>query len=147
MDKPWSSMMSLGIIRSMIFPQVMRDEGHVVPTARKIAEDDFFGVLEMTRIKDKATGREVTALLEVSGVEAGFASQPSLLGQRLNLAAPNEAARQAAVADVKQSIDQAHLFGTRILATLDRSKSYPGSGGGSGHPAARQVYEGAVHLR
>jgi len=126
MDKPWQGMMHLGVIHFMMFPEVMRDESRVVETARKIAEDSFFGVIEIARIENDGVREELKAVLEEGGVEVEMAAQPKLLGGKLNLASLDENARHAAVDDVKKTIDQAYYFRSTLVATLDGANSYPG---------------------
>ncbi len=126
MDTPWQAYMHLGIVHFMIAPQVMGGEGPVVESARMIAEDDFFNVIEITKVKDPAVRQELRKLIDVSGLMPGFGAQPGLLGNKLNLANLDEAGRQAAVANVKESIDQSYFYGVRLMSTLDGAGSYPG---------------------
>jgi hypothetical protein len=107
MDTPWQRYMHLGIVHFMIYAQVGGGEGPIVDSARKIAEDDFFNVLEITKVKDPAVRVELRKVLEMGSMVVGFGSQPGLLGNKLTLANVDEAGRQAAVANVKESIDQA----------------------------------------
>lgn len=126
MDKPWAKYLKLGIIHFMIFPEVIRGEGPVVETARKIAEDAFFDVLEVTRVKDAGVLAELGRTLEVAHMDVGFGAQPGLLLNRLSLASLDEATHQRAIADVKMSIDQAYFLGAKLLALFDGPASYPG---------------------
>jgi len=59
-------------------------------------------------------------------MSVGVEAQPGLLINKLNLAAGEETARQAAVDNVRDSIDQAYFLGARLLALLDGPGSYPG---------------------
>lgn len=126
MDTPWQAFMHLGIVHFMIYPQVMGGEGPVIESARKIAEDDFFNVLEIAKVKDEAVRQELKKLFETSALGVGMGAQPGLLMNKLNLANLDEDGRKAAVANVKESIDQAYFYGARITATLDGAGSYPG---------------------
>ena len=126
MNQPWQAFCKLGIVHFMIYPQVMRGEGPIVETARKIAEDPFFSVLEIAPVKDTAVLAELKQLAASAHMLIGFGAQPGLLINKLNLADLNEDGRRNAVANVKNSIDQAYLVGARILALLDGPNSYPG---------------------
>ena len=126
MNQPWQAFCKLGIVHFMIYPQVMRGEGPIVETARKIAEDPFFSVLEIAPVKDTAVLAELKQLAASAHMDIGFGAQPGLLINKLNLADLNEDGRRKAVANVKNSIDQAYLVGARILALLDGPNSYPG---------------------
>lgn len=126
MDKPWTAFMDVGIIHCMIYPEVMRGEGPIVETASKIAADDFFNVLEITFVKDPAVRAELKKVLDVAHMQVGFAAQPGLLLNGLNLADMDETGRQAAVAKMREGVDQAYFFGARIMALMDGPQSYPG---------------------
>lgn len=126
MERPWASYLKLGVVHFMLFPEVIGGSGPVVDTARRIAEDDFFDVLEITRVNDPGERQRLKEVLEIAHMDVGFGAQPGLLLNKLNLASFEEAARQAAIADVKSSVDQAYFFGARIMALLDGAGSYPG---------------------
>jgi len=126
MDKPWTAFMDVGIIHFMIYPEVMGGEGPIVETATRIAADDFFDVLEITFVNDPALRAELKKTLDVAHMKVGFGAQPGLLLNRLNLADLDEAGRRAAVAKMREGVDQAYFFGARILALMDGPQSYPG---------------------
>jgi sugar phosphate isomerase/epimerase len=122
----WSTFMDMGIIHCMIYPEVMRGEGPVVETATKIAADDFFDVIEITFVKDPAVRAELRHVLDVARMKVGFSAQPGLLINGLNLADLDEPGRQAAVAKMKEGVEEAYFYGARIMALFDGSQSYPG---------------------
>ena len=59
----WSNFCRMSIVHFMAFPNTMSGEGPIVETLRKIAEDPFFGAVEMTWIKDAKIRREVKEIL------------------------------------------------------------------------------------
>ncbi len=122
----WHNVMQLGIVHFMIYPQLLRGDGPIVETARRIAADPFFDVLEVGLINDPAAIPALKALAEEAQLTLGVGAQPGLLTTGGNLAALDEAARQTAVANVKASIDRAYALGARLLAFLDGKNSYPG---------------------
>lgn len=126
MDSPWQKYMQLGIVHFMIYPQLLKGDGPIVETARRIAADPFFEVLEVGLVNDPAALAGLRAVAEESGLALGVGAQPGLLTTGGNLASLDEAARQAAVARVRASIDQAYALGARLLAFLDGKNSYPG---------------------
>lgn len=126
MNRPWNGYMQLGIVHFMLYPQVIKGEGPIAETARVIAEDDFFEVIEVGPIKDQRVWAELKGLIEGAHMSVGVGAQPGLLINKLNLAAEGETARQAAVDNVRGSIDQAYFLGARLLALLDGPGSYPG---------------------
>lgn len=123
---PWQKHMQLGIVHFMIYPQLLRGDGPIVETARRIACDPFFDVLEVGLVNDPAAVLSLKALAEESMLTLGVGAQPGLLTTGGNLANLDEAGRQAAVANVKASIDRAYALGARLLAFLDGKNSYPG---------------------
>jgi sugar phosphate isomerase/epimerase len=126
MDRRWTAFMDVGIVHCMIYPEVLRGEGPVVETASKIAADDFFDVLEITFVKDPAVRAELKRALEVARMKVGFAAQPGLLLNGLNLADLDEPGRQAAVAKMREGVDRAYFYGARIMSVFDGPQSYPG---------------------
>jgi sugar phosphate isomerase/epimerase len=126
MDKPWTALMDVGIVHCMIYPEVLQGEGPVVETASIIAADDFFDLLEITFVKEPAVRAQLKKALDVARMRVGFAAQPGLLLNGLNLADLDEPGRQAAVSKMKEGVDRAYFYGARIMAVFDGSQSYPG---------------------
>lgn len=131
MDTHWSAYLTLSIVHFMIFPETMRGEGPVLESVRVIADDPFFGGIEITWIKDAEVRKQVKALLEVAGVGVAFGAQPTLLMQKLDLNSADPEMRARAVAQLKEDIELAADMEITRLATL--SGSDPGD---VGRPAA-----------
>jgi len=125
-DAPWTAYMQVGLVHFMMYPEAMAGGDDVLASIEQVAADPFFQVLEITRIKNPEVRKKVRELADMAHVDLGFGAQPGLLMNRLNTAALDEAARQAAVADIKQSIDQAYEHGCRLLAMIDGLESWPG---------------------
>lgn len=102
----------------MAFPEVMKGEGPILETLRRICEDEFFQAVEVTWMKDAKIRAEARAMLAQSGMDVIFAGQPPLLLQKLNLNSAKKAERQKAIDQCKASIDQAYELGADILAVL-----------------------------
>jgi sugar phosphate isomerase/epimerase len=131
MNNHWSAYLTLSIVHFMIFPETMKGEGPVLETVRRIADDPFFGGIEITWIKDAEVRKQVKSLLEVAGVGVAFGAQPTLLMQKLDLNSADPEMRARAVAQLKEDIDLAADMEINRLATL--SGSDPGD---AGRPAA-----------
>jgi sugar phosphate isomerase/epimerase len=127
MKEPWQAYMQLGIVHFMAFGGIIKGDGPIIETARRIAHDDFFEVLEVGLVTDPAVLSELKNLARASGLALGVGGQPGLLTKKLNLANLNEEGRQAAVAQIKTSIDQAYFLGSKLMAFLDGPQSYPGA--------------------
>jgi sugar phosphate isomerase/epimerase len=121
MDKHWSAYLTLSIVHFMIFPETMKGEGPVLETVRKIADDPFFGGIEISWIKDAEVRKQVKSLLEVAGLGVAFGAQPTLLMQKLDLNSADSEMRARAVAQLKEDIDLAAEMEINRLATLSGS--------------------------
>ena len=108
----------------MAFPETAKGEGPVLETVQKIAEDEFFGAIEVTAIKDPAVRAQVASLLSTSGMAVGFGGQPFELGNKLDINSVDSTKRQYALDQLKGTIDQAHELGATRFAVL--SGPYPG---------------------
>ena len=109
--------MKVGIVHFMAYPQVTRGE-QVVATMEKIAEDEFFGAIEVTSIRDAATRAEAAALLRTSGLTVGYGGQIVALSEKLNINNLDPAQRAAAVARLRLAVDEASELGASRFAVL-----------------------------
>jgi sugar phosphate isomerase/epimerase len=125
-NTPWSAYLQVGIVQFMMFPETMAGNEDVLQAVERIAAEPLFDVMEITRIDDPEVRRQVRDVADMAHMDLGFGAQPGLLMNRLNTAALDEDARRAAVADVKQSIDQAYEHGCKLLAMIDGLESWPG---------------------
>jgi len=108
----------IGIVHFMAFPEVMSGDGPVLDTLRQLLADEYFDVIEVTRINDNAVAREAAQLGAEAHVTFAFGAQPVLLGGNLNLNALDNAERARAVEAVKSCFDQAVLLGAESVAVL-----------------------------
>ncbi len=118
------SYMKVGIVQFMAFPETAKGEGPVLENMTKIAEDEFFGAIEITSIPDPKLRKQVARLLETAGLIVGFGAQPIELGGKLDLNSVDSATRKLAVDAMKKGIDEAAEIGAKRFAVL--SGPYPG---------------------
>jgi sugar phosphate isomerase/epimerase len=118
MNKHWDSFCTMSIVHFMAFPNTIGGEGPIVETVSKIAEDPFFGAIEIGWIKDPRVRADVKAILDAAHIRVGFGGQSSLLLQKLNLNSFDEAERRAAIDQMKANIDEAVEMGARRVAFL-----------------------------
>jgi sugar phosphate isomerase/epimerase len=106
------SYMKVGIVQAMAFP-----ETDTVEAIKKIAEDEFFGAIEIAsppeNIRDNVKG-----ILESSHLVVGYVGQATLLNQKLDLNSLVPQQREAAITQMKAAIDEAYYLGARLLAVL-----------------------------
>jgi len=114
----FESLVLTGIIHPMAFPATGKGDGPVLETLTQIAHDDFFTAVEVRRAATPEILEGVRKLLSEAMMEVIVAGQPPLLGAKLDLNALDDSARQAAVADVRLSIDEAYALGAPIVAVL-----------------------------
>ena len=118
MNEPIAKHFHVGLIHPMAYPEVIKGEGPILETLKKILDDEYFGAVEVTWIKDPAVRAEAAKMLRNAHVDVVFAGQPPLLTQKLDINAPDEAERKKAIDQCKDSVDQAYELGAKILALL-----------------------------
>jgi sugar phosphate isomerase/epimerase len=118
MDQSIHKFMKVGLVAFMAYPGIMTGEGNVAETIKKVAIDDYFTAIEVTWIKDPAVRQQVAKLLECSGMSVAYGSSPRLLTTGLNVNDTNEEGRAAAVASLKEGLDEAWEMGARAFAFL-----------------------------
>ena len=132
MDKHWNNFCTMSIVHFMAFPETIRGEGPIVETVTNIAEDPFFGAVEIGWIKNPQDRAAVKKVIEATHIQVGHGGQTAPLLQKLNLNSLDEAERMHAVEQVYSSVDEAAEMGARRVAILsgpdpgdaDRSKAW-----------------------
>lgn len=112
------SYMKVGIVHFMAYPATLTGEGPIVDTVRRIAEDDFFGAVEITTVKDPKARAAVARILAESHLVVGYGTQPILLTRKLDLNAFQSSERAKAVQAVKEAVDEAYVVGAGAVAVL-----------------------------
>jgi sugar phosphate isomerase/epimerase len=110
------SYMRLGLVSFMAYPALMKGEGDILATIKKLATDEFFTAIEVTWIKDPAVRREVAKLLETSKMTVAYGVNPRIGPTGLNINDANEEGRRGAVACLKEGIDEAYELGAEAFA-------------------------------
>jgi len=106
------SYMKVGIVQLMAYP-----ETDTVESIRKIAEDEFFGAIEISTVPEDIRD-EVMQILGASHLVIGYVGQPLLLNNKLDLNSLVPQQREAAITAIKGGIDEAYLLGAKQLAVL-----------------------------
>ena len=110
--------MKVGLIHFMAYPETMRGEGPIEETVKKIAVDDYFDAIEITWIKDAAVRAKVKAMLDSSHMTVAYGGQPRLLTTQSNINDLDETKRLAALASLKEGVDEAYEMGAVGFAFL-----------------------------
>lgn len=100
----------LGLIHFMAYP-VIKGEGPIEETLKKIATDDYFDAVEIAWIKDKTVRNRVKKIIETSHLTVAYGGQPRLLTTGLNINDINEEGRLKALETLKEGIDEAIEMG------------------------------------
>lgn len=108
----------IGLIHFMAYPQVIKGEGPVLETFRKIAVDDYFDAVEITWIKDKSIRKEVKKMIDTSHIEVAYGAQPRLLTTGLNINNIDENGRLEALETLKEGIEEAYEMGAKGFGFL-----------------------------
>jgi sugar phosphate isomerase/epimerase len=133
MDKHWDHYCALSIIHFLAFPECLAGDGPVLETVGRIADDDFFSAIEISRINDAETRRQAAQLIEQSHMGVAFSTAPIILGGKLNLNSPDAAERQRAIDTLNSYIAQAAEVGAKQFTILSGPDPSPAE-----RPAAAQ---------
>ncbi|MFA6508362.1 MAG: sugar phosphate isomerase/epimerase [Treponemataceae bacterium] len=118
MNEPMSQYMKVGLIHFMAYPNVIKGEGPIEETLKKIALDEFFEAVEMTWVKDPAVRKNVKKIIDVSHLVLAYGAQPRLLTTAQNINDLNVENRKKALANLKEGIDEAYEQGATGFAFL-----------------------------
>jgi sugar phosphate isomerase/epimerase len=118
------SAMKVGIVQFMAYPEAQRPDGPVYDTVAKIAEDAFFGAIEITTIPNAQERARVARLLAGAHMAIGFGAQPIQLAGKLDVNSLDREQRQKAIERLKVAIDEAYELGAQRFALL--SGPFPG---------------------
>ena len=103
------------MVHPVIFPETLKGGSPIVKTARKIIEDDLFGAIEITWVKDINEREKPANLLKSSHMDVVFLAGVPILVEKINLSSINEAERLKAVEKVKKWVNEAYFFGAKLL--------------------------------
>ena len=110
------SYMKVGLVSFMAYPFLMKGEGDVFGTIKKLATDEFFTAIEVTWIKDPGVREQVARLLATSKMTVAYGVNPKIGPTGFNINDTDEEGRRAAVACMKEGIDEAYELGARGFA-------------------------------
>jgi sugar phosphate isomerase/epimerase len=126
MNQHWNAYCDLSLVHFLAFPECGGGDGPMLESISRIAEDDFFGAIEISRINDPAVRGQVGRLAEQARLKIGFGAQPIILGGKLNLNSLEAAERNAAIETLKPYVGQAAEVGARQFVVLSGPDPAPG---------------------
>ena len=102
----------------MAYPASSPGEKPYLDTLNRLAQDNFFSVLEVVWVKDSAIRKTIKKMMESARVAVTYAAQAALLNQKLDLCSPIDHERQKAVSQVRTCIDEACELGAERMSLL-----------------------------
>jgi sugar phosphate isomerase/epimerase len=118
MKESLHSYMKVGTVLAMSFPEAAEEGEPFLRALREVAEDDFFSVVEMAKVKDPATRRSALQILALSRLEVGFSGGFALMTGRHNLNAFEEVKRKEAVQVAVAAYDEGREMGAQFFSLL-----------------------------
>ncbi|NLI91272.1 MAG: TIM barrel protein [Peptococcaceae bacterium] len=107
--------MKVGVVHFKAFPECVNGTGPFEKTVSKLCEDDFFTAIEMGLIKDVQQRQEVRRLLDQSGLEVVYATQPTMFPNKLNLNHLDQGERTKAIKAVFNCLREAYDLGATAV--------------------------------
>lgn len=109
--------MKPGLVHFKAYPQVMQGRSYV-ETLEKICEDDFWHVVEVGPVKDTRERDRARKMLEASHLEVAYATQPTVLPQKLNPHHFDAAERARVWKIIKKCVDEAYQLGAKYVRIM-----------------------------
>lgn len=103
----------VGTIRWMSFPRL-----DALEAATKIARDDYFDAIEITKCATDEEREALKHILETSHLKVCYGAQPRLLGPKLNPNDIDEEGRKKAEETLIEAVDEAQYLGAKGIAFL-----------------------------
>lgn len=110
--------MRVGTILHVSYKQLGSGEGPILECLKKIVTDPYFEVVEVAHMKDPAVRRKAAEMIACAKMASSYGGQGRMLGAGLNINDLNEEGRQAAIASLKEGIDEAYEMGCEDFAFL-----------------------------
>ena len=110
--------MRVGVVHFKAFPGIETGEGPIVETLEKICADDFWTAVEVGWMKDFRVRNTARHLLDQSHLSVAYATQPRILGNKLNLNSFDAKERGNAINAVKNCIDEAYDLGAEVVRII-----------------------------
>lgn len=110
--------MKVGTILHVSYKELGSGEGPILECLKKIVTDPYFEAVEVAHMKDADVRKKAASMIAMAHMATAYGGQGRMLGPGLNLNDLNEEGRQAAVASMKEGIDEAYEFGAFDCAFL-----------------------------
>lgn len=118
MSEHWDAFCGLSLVHFLAFPECQGGDGPILETVERIAYDAFFSAIELSRINDPKTRKQVAQIIEQSHMSVDFGAHPMILGGKLNLNSLDSGERTKATETLGPHICQAAEIGARRFVIL-----------------------------
>ena len=119
MERPLSAYARVGTIAFMSYPTLTHGTApDIEAILSRLAADPYFSAIEVNWIRDPEVRRRMAAKFSQAGMTVCYGAQPRLLTTGLNPNSLEESVRQAALASLKEGVDEAIELGAAGLAFL-----------------------------
>jgi len=118
MDKSMRRYMKVGTILHVAYKELGSGEGPILECLKKIVTDPYFEAVEVARMKDADVRRAAAEMISCANMVTAYGGQGRMLGAGLNINDLNEEGRQAALASLKEGIDEAYEINAVDFAFL-----------------------------
>ncbi|HHX27872.1 MAG: sugar phosphate isomerase/epimerase family protein [Bacillota bacterium] len=105
----------LGVVHYALFPESCSGDWDLTGSLDVVLQDNAFGAIELTWIKDGTIRRKAAEKLRVSGLQVMFSGGPAFSGSGFSLCSVDESDRLQAVAFANYLVDMACELGGRNL--------------------------------
>ena len=110
--------MRLSVVHALAYPTAQPGEAYYVDSVKRLANDDFFSVIEIVWLKDPELRKTVREIAESAHVTTTYGAQPALLSQKLDLSSADDSNRKRAVDQMKSCVDEAADLGAERMSLL-----------------------------
>jgi len=142
MDRHWDHFCGLSIVHFLAFANCQSGEGPILETISKIAHDDFFSGIEVSRMNDLQVCKQASELLEQTHMNVDFGVHPMILTEKHNINSHYADERQRACATVESYLVQAAELKARRFVLL----SGPDPGESKRADATKALIESLHHI-
>lgn len=118
MNEPIRKYMKTGIILHMAFSGLATGEGPILECLKKIVTDEYFEAVEVTWIRNPAVRKQAADMIRCGHMEVAYGGQPRMLTTGQNINHLDEGKRLAALASLKEGIDEAYEIGAKGFSFL-----------------------------
>lgn len=118
MEKSMRRYMKVGTILHVTYKELGGGEGPILERLKKIVTDPYFEVVEVAQMKDSKVRKAAAEMIACGHMTTAYGGQGRMLGAGLNINDLDEAGRQAAIASLKEGIDEAYEIHAADFAFL-----------------------------